>query len=504
MTASLTRKEIVIKAHEQLMFLVNNNNPHKLEAIKHLHYSHAYFLDERHFVFIKLRIAYTGSPGCDYYDDLNPQFKCVYILWQSDQNGILNTAFIVDAKVVPKYCTNITAKSKFSTQTADTLCNYLYTYVSHDSVQYLINDISILSQSHVRMTNLIEYDKIKNLEYETFNTLNKFLQDHSLWSTWEGCKADCAFALNTFDNLFLGIQIKTSNYHEPYKNWHFSGCLNYDDMLVILHPLTKESTTCFFVIPGQAIPRQAISNGDFCICDLYNCRFAPYLINDDQICWFLKALYIAVLNGDKSFNWPSGATCSIDQIKLYSKEFLDIPISESTQVEHMNHIRRVARFPELSYARPLPHLTYDIIINGIKVQDKQARKIKGRGKSKYVHAAYELKIQKSIGHINGTVRRGPYVDGDFEALWISLPDQTDFFFIPASELMERGFLAVDEKQKGNAYLSCYLPEYKPKRTGRVTNLWTTKYYILDDDQALAKIKDILFKSRVVVYDLDSE
>ena len=485
MTA-LTRKQIVDKAHEDFMSLINQH-PHKLETVKHLNYSHAYLLNETHFVFIKLRIAYTCSHG-DFYYDLNPQLTCIYILWRSDNNGILDTAVVVDAKLVPNSCLHTTAESKFSAQNAENLPNYLSTYILQDSAKHLINNVTLLSQSHMRMTRLIQYDAIKNLESRTFEMIEKFVQGHSFASTWEGCKADCMFAPNGSNGVFLGIQLKTSNYGQAYKRWEFHSCDAYNEMIVILHPLNDDSNACYFVIPGQtATTRISMYN-------LHDCKWTPYLVSEDQICQFLETLYTAVRNGDEYCIWPSGNRFPIGQMKLHSKDVLTTPISKNCQIEHASRKQRLMRFPELSYILAPQNLTYDAIINDIKIQDKAGygRKNKTGGQSERSATTYRVAIHKHAGTINGLRKYGPYADGDFEALWVYLPGRNEFFLIPAYELTKRGYLATND-DPGKQTIYCYSSRYEKFGNRPAADTWTSKYYIPDDDSALAKVQNLLNK-----------
>ena len=482
MTTALSRKEIITKAQEDLMSIVNGH-PNKLQVVKHPNYSHVYLVDESHFIFIKLIIGDKGRG----YRIFNLDMACLCILWRSNKNGTLNTAFVVDAKLVSDGCNFTTAASQFSAQTASTLSNYLYECSSQSSVKHLINNIEILSNSHMRIARLAKYDTVKNLESDTLETIRQLVQGHSFWATWEGCKADCAFAPNELDTNFLGIQLKTSNYRPTLKYWRFSGCSNYNDMVVVLHALKDEPNATFCVIPGDII-----TTSDITIYNLHNFAWTPYLVRGDELCEFLGKLYTALLNGDESCHWPSGASHCINQMKLFSKAVLDIPVHKNGQKERAHHQRRLARFPELFYVFPLLRLPYDVLINDIKVQDKSAQVYKNKigNKREYSTISYHTKIIKNAGIVSGIQKKKPYDDGDFDAIWFHLPNRNDFFLIPSFELKARGYLAVGQKRRGKTSIVCYLPEHQTSN-GHKADTWTSKYFIADDDKALTKVQDLL-------------
>ena len=85
--------------------------------------------------------------------------------------------------------------------------------------------------------------------------------------------------------------------------------------------------------------------------------------------------------------------------------------------------------------------------------------------------------------------------GDFDALFVNLPDQDGAFLLPASKLAMKGILKTDE-YAGKTWVSCYKPGWECSRDIDIDN-WSQDYYIdYDSAQAQDRFKEILEECRV--------
>ena len=106
---------------------------------------------------------------------------------------------------------------------------------------------------------------------------------------------------------------------------------------------------------------------------------------------------------------PSGIEIDITSIKL--RDFKEMVPTNYTQiVEFENQKWRYDKFPLLDYTEvDVEKTAVDIIINGLRVQDKTAYKAK---KNMALH------LKKCAGKKNTKPTYQPYEQNDFDLLWI--------------------------------------------------------------------------------------
>ena len=81
-----------------------------------------------------------------------------------------------------------------------------------------------------------------------------------------------------------------------------------------------------------------------------------------------------MLNGRKTIIYPSGIEVDVSSVKLYDFKDLCIPEGENNKKEALNRLFRESILPDIIYEDPIIEgLTFDILMNGIKVQDKHGR-----------------------------------------------------------------------------------------------------------------------------------
>jgi hypothetical protein len=215
---------------------------------------------------------------------------------------------------------------------------------------------------------------------------------------------------------------------------------------------------------------------------------------EHQIASFFASLYVSISDGDASHKWPSGSQHCVDAIKLISKTSSSIPIAHSQQVERRNYEKRLQHLPELVYHKASYGFTFDVTINNVRVQDKVAQH-----RPDCATTAYRLTLSKCGGTDNGKLLLCPYAEGDFDALWIFLPDNDGYFIIPSDELIKHGILTTSG-HRGKTGMTCYRPSHKIS-TFHIADTWTSQYFVPHkSDDELTRIRDILFDSQIIPVD----
>ena len=232
-------------------------------------------------------------------------------------------------------------------------------------------------------------------------------------------------------------------------------------MLLLCRPMLEEPIGTL-VMPGSLAPK------NIGLCMTTTSKYMPYVIKDEDLRPFLERLYNAVCSNEESMIWPSGMMVRIDCIILASLASLCIPQSQMAKVDYEAYLWREATFSGFEFAKPhRQHSTVDTIINGVRVQDKVAIDVNGR---------IPVSIHKRLGK-----GKQPYHVGDFDALFVFTPGRENFFFIPAKELEDRGYLA-SPSCKGKQTLHIYTSRYSStKRKENWPDQWSLKYCFVSND-----------------------
>jgi hypothetical protein len=134
--------------------------------------------------------------------------------------------------------------------------------------------------------------------------------------------------------------------------------------------------------------------------------------------------------------------------------------------------------PSLGYQRPRCRMgRFDMLIEGVKVQDKVASKCnEGYASGLYKHNGFG---KKSI----------PYsIDDDFDALWIHIPCDWKFFYLfTKQDLLHHGLIS-NTIQRGKTCIHLHLPGTKTT----IVNAWANEFfYRYDDPDIVQNVKAIL-------------
>lgn len=305
--------------------------------------------------------------------------------------------------------------------------------------------------------------------------------------TPEKCRADAVFYIDNPD-CGLPVQTKSCTLKKDGKTFNlFHNTSGYDSMVLLCRPMTRLYIGTL-VLPGKLAPKH------FTLFLAEGSKYLPYLVPDTQLHTFLTSLHAAVANGIPSHTWPGGKRVDISDIKLVTYGSLCMPHYATDMVERQNHEWRLTVLPNFTYETPkVQGTTVDVIINGVRVQDKSAHAATD-------HKGFPVSMTKNSGRDgkkSGT-KTSPYAVGDFEAMFVFPPDKTRYFFlIPATALQEQKVLSY-KGCKGKTAIVCYFPDYRFAGLGRPPNLWTQKHcYDLQDPAVHSKIASLLKHCKTV-------
>lgn len=139
-----------------------------------------------------------------------------------------------------------------------------------------------------------------------------------------------------------------------------------------------------------------------------------------------------------------------------TKAKFNIPVSEQQRREQEYRRVREDAFPSLSFQYPEQEkLCYDFIVNGLKVQEKVATRVRKRGK--LVEGSFIVNL---MSH-----RAYKYGENDF--YWVNIPGKEMFYLIPESELHSNGFLDNPRHKQ--------LPFYPGKDKPEIKHKWVENY-----------------------------
>lgn len=343
---------------------------------------------------------------------------------------------------------------------ADRLLKSIYKNVNKDEIDmYPLNLISSWLT--------IEKDKHDTMRPES--EFNKFMLDQfdeKLHKCPEGCLSDLYYGNG---DLVLPLQLKSSNHIPKCGDFNIKCGGNYGKMIVLLRHLTAEKGT--FVIPGNILPKTVI-------CGKWNGKYQKYLVSDDDLVDFIDKLYHAIKLRQNTCQWPGGDTIKISALNLWENNTAMIPVQKLHKQEREYFVHRTVNFPKLIYTLPKKDGScIDVIINNVNIQDKVA--------TLSPNNSYHLRLNKS----NGRKKKQPYKHGDFDALWIYLPDKKTFYLIPSDILLSHDYFQTDNCV-GKQTL-CWVPANTDKKSN---NYWIKNYrYRYQQKGIEEKIIDILEK-----------
>lgn len=283
--------------------------------------------------------------------------------------------------------------------------------------------------------------------------------------SFEGCLCDGWLSRDNRPEV-LPIQLKASARSPTCGDFAFSCKKLYPTMLVMLRHVIADKGT--FVSPGALLPATGV-------CGTWKGKFSRFLVPDDRLMEFLGDLFQAVARAEKTLTWPSGGTVDISALTLQSRVTLNTPTMAIKQKEQQFCMLRAQLLPGLVYRNTEREAeTVDIYINGRGVQDKTAS-VSGR-----------MSLQFNVHKHLGQGKKGPYEVGDFEFLWVNLPDLKRFYLISSKELECREILK-SESAPGKQTICVY-----PDGSDHCADLWCNAYlFSYRDSDIEAKVASAL-------------
>lgn len=261
-----------------------------------------------------------------------------------------------------------------------------------------------------------------------------------------GCALDALFQVNGFAH-YLGIQIKTTRRQTTQKGspcWVFGDIRNpnYDGSIMIFRSIQDQ---VMWIIPYRVFMERNWSDP----LRIFNGPIASKYWNKYRVS---TADVIPILSRYFRTAPDNGPVSTIDY------NYAMRPVSESYQKEYENRQRLVGILT--FYLAILDNLTYDIIWQNLRIQEKPAYSI---GETQF-----ELLVRLSRN--NHVV----YTQTDFDMLLIHCnhPYNQYFYFVPINILCDKGFIRTEISQGKE---SLYVHPPGTQKSGRERDEWANDY-----------------------------
>ena len=271
---------------------------------------------------------------------------------------------------------------------------------------------------------------------------------------FDGCASDFLYYEND-RNRCLGIQVKTTATSYSKNFWQFSNMdkITYNGLLIYMRSLEDGKS---WLIP-YSILRDKYCGKMFHLREGENTRidWIDYRIKDSDLAATIHKYYISIEENNTD-------------LSIQTLENILTPVSIETQKEKKNRDILISRLAKININVEnviLENMPYDIIINGLKIQEKTSCH-SGKG---YLNVG--------LSKTNGKSNSISYSEGDFDALIIHNPEPYEHltYVIPTDKIKEHGFVTIDDIP-GKRGLTLW-----PDETLRKTTLhnWVGEF-LLDD------------------------
>lgn len=340
----------------------------------------------------------------------------------------------VEKKFLDKNCVVTMTKAEFTENYKNNNCMIKYNAsCGHENIVRYKN-FSTLNQgincpkcvnknAGIKLKELYSNDnKLSSLEQELkcINYIKELIGDHFITiKSFDGCKADIAIQkFDTIEDLWLGIQVKTTNKKTEREQYYFR--LNngkYDDCLLL------------------------------CVCDEDK---KMWLIPYDEV----KGLKtIGIAKKSKYNKYEVTKETLIEKLNYYYTvinkfefKILDTPTSKSQQQEQKYREIRETKIDFIKFKNNVMEgFVYDFMIGNKKVQEKVGSIIHDNPNS------YMFSLSKYDCRVDGKCKNKCYEEGDNDLYWLHCKNGK-FYVIPENILIENGHIGKDCK-KEKLYLS---------------------------------------------------
>lgn len=359
---------------------------------------------------------------------------------------------------------------------------YYKTFDDTSEIDEMITGLhEMTNPAGIRHYHKLTHGHCQNIEASTNRDIKNIINGEAIyWATPAAtCSADAGYRLKASRAcMCLGLQLKVSTQNLRSGNYQFSHCNGYPGMLIICRPIPANKASNTFLVMPNAITPTRINQSFLKTTNPLN----KMIVHKDQLTTLLHGLYEAIVTKQQTYVWPSGFEIDISDLKFFTETELNMPTSKHCKKEYENLQKRESIFPDSTYIYPDYQAHYDVVMDGVRIQDKCAE----QALSKY----YRVKIVKNAGNVDGKRTKGPYEVNDFDLLYVNLPDTRNIFIIPAFELNKRGILKT-KAHPGVSWVSCHTPGWTSIR--KLKNpIWTDKYYVdFSESTACDKVKAIL-------------
>ncbi len=289
----------------------------------------------------------------------------------------------------------------------------------------------------IKLKELRSGDQINSSIEQEFECIQYFVENinqrFQVKKLYDGCRADIALKpIESFDNLWLGIQVKSTSNKCDGGQYDFKlNGINYDNYLILCICLEDKR---MWLIPYEDVKCQTS------IKISLKSKYNHYEVYVTQLFTKLKTFY--------------------ETIPTFPFDLLNIPTSNThKQEQHYRKIREdTIDFIEFTYPE-FEGIVYDFKIKDKKIQEKVGFICKNNPNSFGFH------INKS----NGRKQNCSYKLGDNDFYWLHCKNTTKFYVIPEAILIEKGFIGTMCRQ--HLYIS---PTNKNTK-------WTDDYLFNYDD-----------------------
>jgi hypothetical protein len=260
-----------------------------------------------------------------------------------------------------------------------------------------------------------ELSKIYNIEqeFEFIKDITELLEnDFEFIKAFDGCKSDIIFKpKNIIDNLWVGIQVKTTKKRHLTYGFHMNNT-NYRDCLVLFYCCEDESM--------WIVPENIISNKIKVSIGYKKSKYNIYKTCKTTICEQLKKLYVLTTKfAFDHLNLPTN---------IYQKRELEFRKFRESKID----------FIDFHYDN-MEGSVYDFKIFGLKIQEKVTKCSNGKDK-------YSFNLCKNNGKTNDGKRlRIQYDLGDNDYYWLNCDSKTFFFVVPEIILFDKYIIGNNKK-----------------------------------------------------------
>lgn len=277
---------------------------------------------------------------------------------------------------------------------------------------------------------------IKNieLEYNSIKYFEELIKEHfEIIKCFDGCNADIVMRpVNCKENIWVGIQVKSTNRNEREYGFHLDN--NYNNLILLC--------ICFCDKRIWAIPYSIVEdNKNKISIGLKKSKYNKYELTKEDIFEKLQELY----NNTKKFEF----------------EKFNIPTNIYQQREQKYRKYREEKLNFINFIdNCMEGMVWDFKIGNKKIQEKVGCIRKNTNNS------YIFGLTKNNGFIDKKRQHIQYEVGDNDFYWLNPEGKKYFYVIPEKALVENGFICNTNKRVlhcnttiKNAWYNNYLFEY---------------------------------------------